>query len=110
MPGTASTPAPSAEPASSALSSNRSSLKHHRPPTAVTAEESPTAGVAVGAVDLTGDHHEVHRCISAHRGGRAASVDTCPRRIMATVEVTALPAKRAVPLADGRPVLVESLR
>lgn len=60
--------------------------------------------------DLIGDHDEVHRSISTNRSGRSTSVDTRQRRTMTTAQLTALPAKRAVLLAGGRPVLVEPLR
>jgi len=60
--------------------------------------------------DLIGDHDEVHRSVSTSRHGRSTSVDTRQRRTMTTAELTALPTKRAVVLAGGRPVLVEPMR
>ncbi|WP_298991896.1 type IV secretory system conjugative DNA transfer family protein [uncultured Pseudokineococcus sp.] len=60
--------------------------------------------------DLIGDHDEIHRSVSTSRHGRSTSIDTRQRRTMTTAELTALPTKRAVVLAGGRPLLVEPMR
>jgi len=57
--------------------------------------------------ELIGDHDETYRTVTVRRGERSVSFDTRQRRTLTTAQLMALPERRAVLLAGGRPVIIE---